>query len=83
MTHLSDKLVSANKLIIGAAIVYAGAVSFGHAAEWRATIECPGYVETVAACQTRESCFAIGKDRYAKLPEAQRRVCETNISEEK
>ena len=31
MAHFSDRLVSANKLIIAAAVIYAGAVSLAHA----------------------------------------------------
>jgi hypothetical protein len=32
MTYLSDRFVSTNKIIIAAAVIYAGAVTFAHAA---------------------------------------------------
>jgi hypothetical protein len=33
MAHFSERLVSANKLIIAAAVIYAGSLTFAHAAD--------------------------------------------------
>jgi hypothetical protein len=53
MAYFSDRFFSANKLIIAAAVVYAGAVTFAHA------FEMPS-----AQCQADPVCFAAARDAF-------------------
>jgi hypothetical protein len=61
MATLSDRFVSLNKIIIAAAVVYAGAVTFAHAGPTPPAN--PGDMPTVE-CQRDNACFAAARDAF-------------------
>jgi hypothetical protein len=64
MAHFSDRFVSANKLIIAAAVVYAGAVTLAHADQ--ASFERHSReIDAIVAQQQRDSQFVLGPEAYA------------------
>jgi hypothetical protein len=81
MARFSDRLVSANKLIIAAAVLYAGAVSFAHAGKLPAShIHPDGYVNPGEQAPPHKQrgvaiaqCLKLGAARFdaGKMDQAQ------------